>query len=401
MAALIVLYGPDNFPISTAFFDPLTGQADFTVVSKSATEVVVKQPTTGAVTTITGTGFTFDASDNLTGGVITSFTFEQGGSTVGTFSGLSWGAVSFQLALADIPADYTRFDALFAAQPITLDASLSSVGTDFDMTDIDTSLTLIGSDHDDWGRGGARNDLLKTGLGNDTMRGAGGDDTIKGGAGRDVLAGNAGNDRIDGGADRDRIDGGGGNDILNGGGGRDLIDGGSGDDRIDGGRGHDRLDGGKGADFIRGSGGNDVIGGGSGSDILKGGKGADTLSGGAGADTLIGNGGNDSLFGGVGNDMMNGGAGRDSIRGGAGGDTLFGGGGADVFLFDAAMANDVIHDFQDGTDIIDVSALGLAAADITIASAGTDALVTLGTLGTITLTGIAPSALTLADDFIL
>ena len=74
------------------------------------------------------------------------------------------------------------------------------------------------------------------------------------------------------------------------------------------------------------------------------------LIGGINADTLDGGGGNDSLFGGAGDDVLIDGAGKDIYTGGAG---------ADKFVLSADNRSDAILDFEDGTDLIDVSAWGV------------------------------------------
>jgi len=86
---------------------------------------------------------------------------------------------------------------------------------------------------------------------------------------------------------------------------------------------------------------------------------------------LIGNPGNNLLLGGAGNDILNGKSGDDDLRGGDGNDTLVGGlgqdnltggAGADIFKFgadDTTVASfDTIADFQQGSDEIDLSAMG-------------------------------------------
>ena len=84
---------------------------------------------------------------------------------------------------------------------------------------------------------------------------------------------------------------------------------------------------------------------------------------GAGNDTLFGNSVANLLSAGDGNDRIDGGAGNDTLIGGRGKDTLTGGAGADVFQFqtngDSAvgLGRDVITDFQQGSDKIDLSAL--------------------------------------------
>lgn len=94
--------------------------------------------------------------------------------------------------------------------------------------------------------------------------------------------------------------------------------------------------------------------GGDNEDTLKGGSSDDDLSGGRAADTLMGRGGEDTLSGG---------AGRDTLNGGRGDDTLEGGNGADVFTFRRHDGDDVIVDFQNNSDQIDISAFGVRAAD--------------------------------------
>jgi Ca2+-binding RTX toxin-like protein len=86
-----------------------------------------------------------------------------------------------------------------------------------------------------------------------------------------------------------------------------------------------------------------------------------TVTGTANSDTLFGGFGGDTLNGGGGTDTLIGGAGADRLIGGAGNDTLTGGSGADTFVYDArGFGLDTITDFVQGTDKIDVSALGIA-----------------------------------------
>ncbi len=79
----------------------------------------------------------------------------------------------------------------------------------------------------------------------------------------------------------------------------------------------------------------------------------------------------DRLSGGAGDDVLRGGYGRDVLEGGAGADRMSGGAGADTFVFagaDADRALNVIRDFEQGTDRIDVS--GLGAAEIAFIGGG-------------------------------
>ncbi len=94
------------------------------------------------------------------------------------------------------------------------------------------------------------------------------------------------------------------------------------------------------------SAGNDVVQGGDGNDIISGGEGNDRLFGGDGDDRLVGSAGNDILGGGDGADKMTGSSGKDIF-----------------ILTDSEIGttklgeHDVITDFQQGTDRIDISAL--------------------------------------------
>ncbi|PLX37168.1 MAG: hypothetical protein C0606_11755 [Hyphomicrobiales bacterium] len=183
----------------------------------------------------------------------------------------------------------------------------------------------------------------------DVLNGTGSGDALNGLGGDDLIIGKAGNDRLVGGT---------GEDSLRGGDGADTLKGGGGGDEASGGRGNDRIFGEDGRDLLNGDGGND---------LLRGGARNDTLSGGAGHDTLTGDGGNDRLFGFAGNDLLRGGTGADTLKGGAGRDTLVGGGGADsleggtggdTFVFVRNGGRDRITDFQDGIDVIDLTAFG-------------------------------------------
>jgi Ca2+-binding RTX toxin-like protein len=94
---------------------------------------------------------------------------------------------------------------------------------------------------------------------------------------------------------------------------------------------------------------------------------AETLNGDVLPDHQLGMGGNDKLSGFAGKDTLEGAASNDVLRGGADRDQLIGGGGADKFVFqDTAQSRagvgDLIKDFQDGVDRIDVSAIDARAA---------------------------------------
>jgi len=164
--------------------------------------------------------------------------------------------------------------------------------------------------------------------------------------------------------------GAGGADTFNLGPGNDLVYLDAGDTLVDAGSGNDRafvIDaaganiaiGAANVETVLGFTGNDVIDG-SGATVamlLTGGaSGADTLTGGTLNDILIGGSEADILSGNGGADVINGGTGDDSITGGAGNDDLFGLGGADTFFFDDGSGRDRIFTWEDGIDMIDLSA---------------------------------------------
>ncbi|MEM9331060.1 MAG: calcium-binding protein [Pseudomonadota bacterium] len=258
---------------------------------------------------------------------------------------------------------------------------------------------LFGSDGEDTlsGRGG--DDIIFGGADSDTLSGGGGEDTLRGGSGDDHLTGGAGNDILIGEH---------GDDVLRGGSGEDALNAGFGDDRLNGGAGGDRLTGGEGIDTATygnsdaavainlqtgdASGGDaegdvlvqienlvgtdfaDNLTGNAEANRLAGRDGNDALFGLDGSDRLIGGLGNDELFGGNGNDRLFGGEGDDIIDGGSGDDRLSGNAGADRFRFSVFdFGNDTIRDYEDGLDIIDFAALGIAFSDLSISQDGEDA----------------------------
>lgn len=239
---------------------------------------------------------------------------------------------------------------------------------------------------------------------------------LTGNGGENLLIAGAGNDTVNGGAARDAIFGEGGADILNGEAGIDYIVGGLGNDIIDGGADADEMYGQEGDDIMRGGTSFDT-------DIIVGGLGNDTLYGNSGLgdyDLLYGNEGNDIFYVdtpadlvfeqagegtdtvyadingagyylydnienlvllddtpfGVGNALDNrltgngignyllGGAGNDRLNGMGGNDVLFGEAGDDVFVFDQGTGGDVIGDFTQGQDRIDISSYGLTFAQL-------------------------------------
>ncbi|MHA3980922.1 right-handed parallel beta-helix repeat-containing protein [Halovulum sp. GXIMD14794] len=216
----------------------------------------------------------------------------------------------------------------------------------------------------------------------------------------DWVSGDDGDDRLYGDGNANNISGGDGDDVLSGYAGNDTLKGGAGDDRIKAHGGNDTLNGNSGADRLNGGRGDDKISGGTGNDRLNGRTGDDVLNGGEGDDVLRGTRGNDTLDGGDGNDIVDGGRGDDVMTGGAGSDT---------FKFRLSPGNDVITDFETGTDLIDLTRFDIDSGDFgdilasALSSAGGDAsfdMSVLGTEGSIRFKGIEVSDLD-QNDFVL
>ncbi|SDH63493.1 peroxidase family protein [Pseudomonas panipatensis] len=279
------------------------------------------------------------------------------------------------------------------------------------------NLTLTGNGNIN-GTGNGLDNVITGNNGNNQLNGLGGNDSLFGGAGNDsFLAGiNDGNDSYDGGSGTDTYDLSAtsaaatvdlstgqassaqtGNDNLTsvenitGSSASDHLQGDAAANLLQGGAGGDWIDGGAGNDTLRASigDGNDSYFGGADSDtydlsgtsaaatvsLLAGTSsssqtGSDTLAGienllgSTAGDSLTGDGNANSLSGLDGNDTLNGGAGADTLIGGAGRDSLSGGADADTFVFSAigdsgtsATTRDVINDFTQGADRIDLSAI--------------------------------------------
>ncbi|MBS0124650.1 calcium-binding protein [Thetidibacter halocola] len=232
--------------------------------------------------------------------------------------------------------------------------------------------------------------------------------SVFGGLGFDFLRGSAADDSFFGEDDSDFLSGRGGDDTLNGGAGDDAIYGGAGEDIVEGGDGNDNVHGGADNDTVRGGNGDDALRGGGGDDLIEAGTGRDTLWGGDGDDTMTaGAGGGDTLFGGRGDDVLDtsNGAGWDRLEGGAGDDTMTSGGGNDVFVFRRGMGHDVITDFANNFDRLDISALGIASYAVltgagAISGDATQTVINfaaLGIDGTITLDGFDRALMNAAD----
>ena len=291
---------------------------------------------------------------------------------------------------------------------------------------------LAGDDLPNLIQGLGGSDVLLGRGGNDILRGNAGADTLRGGEGNDVLGGGEGADRHEGGAGRDTASW---SDVrsgvtvdladsemntgaaegdtfvsienLVGTGFADVMSGDGGANRIEGQGGRDALYGRGGGDTLAGNDGDDILHGGAGGDFLFGGRGRDTASyegaeagvtadlaarmentGEAAGDRFFGI---EDLQGSAFDDVLRGTAGANRLAGEGGDDTLTGRGGADRFVFTAGFGQDVVTDWEDGTDRLDFSrnAELFGFADLTIEDRGADAVVSDASGNAVTLIGAA------------
>lgn len=199
----------------------------------------------------------------------------------------------------------------------------------------------------------------------DTISGYGGHDRLEGLAGHDLLDGGAGNDTLLGGAGNDTLRGGAGNDSLNGGNGVDILNGGAGNDTLNGGTGADRMNGGGGDDVYYVDNVDDVI-------IEAANGGIDRIMSTIGIDLTGRNGAyanvenvtlqgstNINAYGTSADNRLIGNSGNNFLSGRGGNDTLTGGAGSDTFLFRKGFDHDLVSDFQDNVDVIELRDFGI------------------------------------------
>ena len=248
---------------------------------------------------------------------------------------------------------------------------------------------LVGSSHDDTfiGAGGANR--LDGGAGVDTVSYVSSDTgvwvSLLAGAGRgghaegdrlvgiENLSGSAHGDTLIGDGGANRLDGSGGHDRLEGGAGDDWLYGGDGHDTLLGGSSSDRLDGGADLDTVSYEGSNAGVQVNLATGAVSGGHaGGDTLSS---IENLVGSSHDDTLTGDGGANRISGGGGHDRLEGGGGDDRLIGGRGGDAFVYRDDGGHDVIADFENGRDRIDLHAFRLSDAEAgrVLADASADA----------------------------
>lgn len=118
-------------------------------------------------------------------------------------------------------------------------------------------------------------------------------------------------------------------------------------------------------------GGNDTVIGSADNELILGNEAQDIIRGGDGNDTLYGGKESDQLFGDAGDDVLSGDRGVD---------TLTGGQGRDRFALSTGGGLDIITDFDNANDFIQVPA-GVSISDILIQAAGANTLLTLKSTG--------------------
>jgi Ca2+-binding RTX toxin-like protein len=291
---------------------------------------------------LSGGGFTYDANDLFTGGVITRV----------NYTNINAGGVLHVFLILSSPTSALPF----AGWALT------------DNTQAAFSTFLAGADYI---RGGPTADLLRGFAGNDLLVGDGGQDTIYGGTGNDLIDVAS--------RDTGAVDG---PTYLRGEEGDDYIGGGPGFDDANGNMGNDTISTGAGDDYAVGGKDNDLLFGDDGNDIVWGNLGNDTCVGGNGDDQVRGGQGDDSVFGGAGNDF---------ISGDRGNDTEVGGAGADIFHDSQDAGIDRVLDFH----IAEGDRVQLdPGTTFTLRQVGADTVIDMGGGNQMILVGVQLSTLT-------
>ena len=389
---------------TSLFFDITIGETGSLIAEGDAIDIQGNASTNEGYTRVTNNGWIKAGDDGFYVAYQAEFHLRNTGviETTGISTG-SW-AVFAQTNIATIANSGTIAGSDLATAIYTYSAELGGVTTISNTGEIISGLSgyaIVSSRHNDTvTNDGYIHGRVSLGLGEsasnafgDTLKNKGtvigdvstgyGDDLIENsgslsgqvdlGDGDDQFLGETGT--VDG-----EVRGQGGDDILKTGLGDDLINGGEGRDKMYGGAGNDTATYENSTASVRvnltthrGRGGeargdwlfdienligshlDDVLIGDVLTNILEGMDGADTLNGEGGADFLFGGNGDDTLIGGDGDDILNGGLDRD---------ILWGGDGVDIFEFlDVAESGigsnrDVIKDFEQGVDLIDLAAMG-------------------------------------------
>ena len=153
---------------------------------------------------LNGTGFTFDAMGDVTGGTITEVQFFNELGYIAQLTGYPISAAELYDAFQAVRTNFDLdpiFDILYNRVPYTVNGSEG--GDYFGAASLDDLF---------FGNGGP--DSLFGALGDDTIHGGSGNDRLSGGEGDDLIFGNTGNDVIIADTGNDTINGGLGTDYL-------------------------------------------------------------------------------------------------------------------------------------------------------------------------------------------
>lgn len=337
-----------------------------------------------------------------------------GGTLIGMKIYSASGDTTADLEISDLDISAIYFDSLIFAQRGDLIADFLTGGLVNDIT------ATSGHDEIETYRG---MDRVTAGAGDDSIYDMGGKDTYNGGDGFDVVtyeghwylpdsdrtgvvvnlakgtvSGFGGIDKLTsiehvvGSNRQDAFTGTTGDDVFTGLGGSDVFRGAAGIDTLDYSRDGEGLYGG-----FRGIDANLATG-----RIRDGFGGIDKA---IQVESVIGTRYKDVITGSSASNGLHGAAGNDTMNGGDGNDVLNGGAGADRFVFSDtratdgnAFGTDVIEDFQNGSDRIDLRAFGKSFADLTITDAGADVTITIaGVTGQITLESVDHTLIETSD----
>ena len=247
-----------------------------------------------------------------------------------------------------------------SAAAVTVNLATDTVsGGDAEGDVIDGFENVVGSAYEDVLTGDNGANRLEGGAGADMLNGGSGADTVSYAGSAAAVTVNLATDTVSGGdAEGDVIDG---FENVVGSAYEDVLTGDNGANRLEGGAGADVLDGGSGVDTVSYAGSAAsvtinlargwMLGGDAEGDEISG---FEIVEGSAHRDMLTGDGGANRLFG-LG--------GSDDLRGGGGNDMLVGGLGFDTFHFSYDRGDDIITDFTDGEDRVDLRDFRLSGFD--------------------------------------
>ncbi len=386
---------PNGFDFGL-LYDGLAG-ADPALSAHDATHYVVANPDAGFIVSLISSGtFTYDANGNPTGGNVSAISINDASSyvTLAGGSGFNFSLTSFLSAVQTYAGsqDPSALDAILLNN-VNVHYSLvgSEATTNGGASGGDTFLASINADFFD-GRTNANGDNVD----GDTV-----DYSHTSGAGVTVdlsitAAQNTGGSGADTLLNIENLRGTSFNDHLTGNGSDNVLEGGQGDDIIDGGAGGGINT----ASYEHAPAMPDGVTGVTVNLNLQGGT-QNTVT--AGNDTLINI---SSLRGSDHNDTLIGDNNVNNLAGGKGDDVLTGNGGQDYFVFAKGDGNDIITDFTQGQDQIELDNLfdgpndthfQQLLADLHNAANGDHVIHLNGGTQTITLTGVNVNALNVND----